>query len=261
MSLNSLKKPTRNYTVIPNEIFNLTDISSDARFAYCYLLSKPQGWVVRVKHTCDQLKCGRGKTLRMLNELKDNGLLSYKAKKEGGGVYTLHEITDVRKADSGKADSGLSNHIVSTDKTANTYKDYLSDSGESDVLCVKEYLQARNDYKPRSPNDNQAKAWKAWKTRIREGVPVADLVNGMRRYNKACKADETHVRHILHMSTFLNPDRSWEQEWKPQPAEQRVPVGDAEIMKLARDRNLKLPPNCNTYEARLAIAEQTGMKL
>lgn len=127
--MTKFRKLTDNFTVIPNQLFAL-DISPEAKYIYVYLRSKPETWVPHMVEIQRSTGMGRAKTMRCRRELIDSGLLSYQAKGEGGGVYTLHELSDVRKpnngkadtqkADSGKADSGFSNPLVSTDLLVST---------------------------------------------------------------------------------------------------------------------------------------------
>lgn len=128
--MNRLKKPTSNYTVVPNEIFDLTNLSAEARFAYIYFLSRPEGWNVRITNVQKRLKCGREKTYRILKELKESGLLSYQALVEGGGVYTLHEITVSQKAECGKPVSGFSADIVSTERAVSSVNKLTGENAE-----------------------------------------------------------------------------------------------------------------------------------
>lgn len=137
----------------------------------------------------------------------------------------------------------------------------LSDSGESDEKLHKpKYLEARKAYKPRNPNDNNQAAWKAWKARIRAGVNPDEIMAGVRRYAHRNRVEGTPLNKIQHMSTFLNPDENWKLAWSV--IEKVPPIDDvAALARLARERDVNLPPNCKPFDARKIIAKQLGMSL
>jgi len=111
-----LKKPTQNYTVVPNEIFTVEGVSAEAKFVYIYLISRPDGRNVNMKNIADVCGIGRQEAYNLVAELKNVGWVSYLRKNDGGGVFTLHELATSRKATSGKATSGISSHIVNKER-------------------------------------------------------------------------------------------------------------------------------------------------
>jgi hypothetical protein len=117
--LDKLENPTQNYTVVPNEVFDL-EVSAGAKFLYIYLLSRPDNWTIRANNIADTCGVGRQKSYNLLGELKSANILEYNRVKDGGGVYTLHKITTSSKATSGKATSGISSDIVSKERAVNT---------------------------------------------------------------------------------------------------------------------------------------------
>jgi len=63
-------------------------------------------------------------------------------------------------------------------------------------------------------------AFKAWKTRRKEGVPAADLTAASKHYADYCAAKGTETQYIKHAKTFLGPMHPY-REWirAPDPAE------------------------------------------
>lgn len=77
----------------------------------------------------------------------------------------------------------------------------------------------------------KAKAFRVWQTRLREGVIAADLTAAAEHYTRACQAHGTEERFIKHPSTFLGPDKPYE-EWlqaRSEVAAAREPAGFAAI--------------------------------
>lgn len=127
--MNRLEVPKSNYTVVSNDIFKL-ELSAETRFTYIYLLSRPNGWQLKVTDLQRRLQCGRQKAYRLIKELREAELLSFEKKMTGEGVYTLHEITKCRKASSGFPSSGFSSPLVSTERaviTKRTNKHYSNE--------------------------------------------------------------------------------------------------------------------------------------
>lgn len=150
------------------------------------------------------------------------------------------------------------NHPDGREGKGREVKEHMSDSDESDALFETEYQAARKAYKPRNRNDNQKRAWDAWKARVREHINPADLLLGIRRYSKRNVAESTPPDKIMHMSTFLNADKSWEQPWA---AVEKVPTDLAAVRRLVAEKNIEIPDNSNLFEARKIIANETGMSL
>lgn len=117
--MDKLLNPTQNYTVVPNEVFDL-EVSAAAKYLYIYLMSRPSKWTIRISNIASVCAVGHQKGYKLLAELKLAGVLSYNRSKDGGGTYTLHEITTSRKATSGKATSGISTDIVSKERAVST---------------------------------------------------------------------------------------------------------------------------------------------
>lgn len=67
----TIRRGVRNarYASIPNRVFEDTSLSMEARWLLCYLLSKPDNWIARIRDIRNVGKCGRDKATAMVNEL------------------------------------------------------------------------------------------------------------------------------------------------------------------------------------------------
>ena len=55
------------------------------------------------------------------------------------------------------------------------------------------------------------RAFRVWKTRLREGVPPEVLIQACKHYAEYCARQGSEQRYIKHPSTFLGPDRPYEE--------------------------------------------------
>lgn len=55
-------------------------------------------------------------------------------------------------------------------------------------------------------------SFRCWNTLLKQGVPVEQLVAAAENYRARCKAEGTAERYILHPSTFLGPDKPFEDD-------------------------------------------------
>lgn len=58
----------------------------------------------------------------------------------------------------------------------------------------------------------KAAAWKAWQTRIKDGVQPLDLITAANHYSSDCVRNHTEPRFIKHAKSFLGPTRPFE-DW------------------------------------------------
>lgn len=68
------KRLTSNFSVISNEVFE-SGLSAEAIGVLCYLLSKPDNWVLIQGHLSSKFDCGRDRMQRIISELIDVGYI------------------------------------------------------------------------------------------------------------------------------------------------------------------------------------------
>ncbi len=82
----TIRRGARNarYTAVPNHVFEDVRLSMEARWLLGYLLSKPDGWTVRLGDIRKKGGCGRDKARAMIGELVDTGYAEREpARKDG----------------------------------------------------------------------------------------------------------------------------------------------------------------------------------
>lgn len=76
-------------------------------------------------------------------------------------------------------------------------------------------------YPTRPGGSDKGESFGRWKARLKEGVPIADLLNGLARYVRFAEAEGMiGTRYVMQAETFLSPTkRKWEQSWELPVAE------------------------------------------
>ncbi len=101
--LGRIRRGPRNasYTSISNHLIDHPTLSTDARIAQMYLLSKPENWELRIADLrrvlgMGEKRCGRNKTYEVLQELKNSDLVVPVDIRGGSGRYwrTIYFVFD-----------------------------------------------------------------------------------------------------------------------------------------------------------------------
>ncbi|WP_067931219.1 hypothetical protein [Alicyclobacillus kakegawensis] len=81
-----------------------------------------------------------------------------------------------------------------------------------------EYTREFEDFWRAYPRKVEKKgAYKAWKARLREGVPARDLIAAARHYAEDCSRRGTEMSFIKHAKTFLGPSKPYEEYIRAAP--------------------------------------------
>jgi len=75
---------TENFTVLPNDLLNDELLKADGLALMCYLLSKPQDWIVRHKEIQNRMDWGRDKTRNVIASLVQIGYIEKETIREDG---------------------------------------------------------------------------------------------------------------------------------------------------------------------------------
>lgn len=142
------RKLTANYTAIPNEILNNQNLSIEARWMLCYLLTKPDNWVVRVTDIQAAGGLGRNKTYEHLKELCEAGYVVKQEIRNKEGIYSGVEYL-VRDVPETTSDMSLSPRPCLRDAgirdTANQHLNKYSEVVSTDTLDTSVSKDARDE--------------------------------------------------------------------------------------------------------------------
>ncbi len=86
---NKIKK---DFTIIPNQLINDTNLSRDARFLFVYLCSKPEDWKFYNKTIEKELCCSKDSRIKYSNELKKSGWMTIEQKKNRDGSWGENQV-------------------------------------------------------------------------------------------------------------------------------------------------------------------------
>lgn len=77
---------------------------------------------------------------------------------------------------------------------------------------------------PKRPGNNKKKAYKAWCARLKEGVVVEEMEQGLDRYIRFCEdTSKVGTEYVKMAATFFGPDNHYEALWETpqQPKEKK----------------------------------------
>ena len=76
-----------------------------------------------------------------------------------------------------------------------------------------DFLLVWSLYPSRGDESNPKKpAWKAWRARLREGIPTADLIQAVKGYNQDCvQREKVGTEYVLQAQTFFGPNERWKE--------------------------------------------------
>lgn len=88
----------------------------------------------------------------------------------------------------------------------------LTEGKQQEKNKKEEYTPEFEEFWAHYPRKIEKKrAFRVWKARLREGVPPEVLVRACKHYAEYCTRQGTEQRYIKHPSTFLGPDRPYEE--------------------------------------------------
>lgn len=77
-----------------------------------------------------------------------------------------------------------------------------------------EFEEAWSKYPKRAGGNSKQAAFKAWKTRIKSGVAVQDMINGAARYAAYMQVTgKINTEYVQQAATFFGPSCHYENEW------------------------------------------------
>ncbi|MGK0740035.1 helix-turn-helix domain-containing protein [Yokenella regensburgei] len=78
-----------------------------------------------------------------------------------------------------------------------------------------EFEEAWQAYPKRAGGNSKAAAFKAWRTRLKDGVKPETMLSGVKRYAAYVRATgSTGTQYVKQAATFFGPDRHFEESWQ-----------------------------------------------
>lgn len=214
-------------------------LSWQARGLLIYLLGKPDHWKVSVEALKAETIGTRKPTSRdgiysILDELTSSGyVVRQPARDEYGRMAGFdYMVNETPLPDLPLTAEPLTANptLVSTD----------SNQGLKEVkkhLCDEAFEKAWSAYPKRDGSNPKAAAQKCWNARLKEGVTVEEMANGINRYRAYCAGKETiGTAFVMQAARFLGTNREYEAAWSAPAGLSSAPAG-----KGKRPRPTNLP--------------------
>lgn len=116
-----------------------------------------------------------------------------------------------------------------------------------DISLADEHFESAWAMYPKRPGASKADSKKAWATRIRAGVSIESLLNGVRRYADYCRQTGINPTYIKQPATFFGPGEHYLSDWTApplgNPSQNSVSNARAETVAILTG---KAPPSLQT---------------
>lgn len=239
MSITRAPRPESNFYILDKRISEDSRLSWGARGLLIFLLGKPDTWNVSISHLREETSgtakpTGRDGVYGLLDELIGAGyVIRSQERIESGGfssnAYIVRELPLPENPDTAKPDTANPT-LVSTDSNQG-----LKEPRKH--LCDEVFEMAWAAYPKRDGSNPKAAAQKCWNARLKEGVTVEEMVNGINRYRAYCAGKETiGTSFVMQAARFLGTNREYEAAWSAPAGLSSAPAG-----KGKRPRPTNLP--------------------
>ena len=90
----------------------------------------------------------------------------------------------------------------------------ITDAARPKHEYTREFEFAWKHYPNRAGGNPKPKAFKAWNARIKQGVKVSDMADGVVRYAAYCgSAGKLNTEYVMQAATFFGPDNCYAESW------------------------------------------------
>lgn len=130
--------------------------------------------------------------------------------------YHRRYYHEKRKLNNSSTDSTAtqpSQPIVEVEAEVNV-KTINTDTLKKEKTYPQEFEQAWESYPKRSGSNPKKRAYSAWNARLKEGVELQTILDGITRYSKFIKeTGKSSTEFVMQMATFLGPDEHFKNDW------------------------------------------------
>jgi len=232
------------FTVIDNSLIEDERLNGVTLGLLTYLLSKPDGWVVRTSHICKlttiagELRFGgRDKIRGMFRDLEEFGYLEYRYPRSTDGTIIGKEIV-LREASNRKPENTVigdstealktpyigdnrptvfSGPLVSTDYLINTDKNLTNTKGKTkkELVCDKPEEKTLNREARKNTSDRFAAFWAIYPNKVAKPEALAAWQKGGK--NKNHKFDQIADELLSDIRRRIAQDDKWRRGYIPMP--------------------------------------------
>lgn len=189
------------------------------------------------QHIADQCEISKRSVMNHIAALCESGLVKKVTRKgEKGNSSNIYLLHLDGAGDSLGGSAGAAPRISHSFEPVNESVIEPKYNGSSDNGSEKnrsskenysnEFEQAWQAYPKRAGGNSKAAAWKAWKSRIKDGVTTEAMLAGVSRYAGYVRATGSEgTQFVKQAATFFGPDRHFEDVWQPPAGKTNVRTG------------------------------------
>ena len=179
------------------------------------------------QHIADQCEISKRSVMNHIEALCESGLIKKECRTgPKGNSSNIYRLDLCSATDSPGGSAGAAPRISHSFEPVNEpVNEPIKHTGASADASAPE-RSAKQDYSPefetawqaypkRAGGNSKAAAFKAWKTRLKEGVKHEDMLAGVKRYAGYVRATGSiGTQFVKQAATFFGPDRHFEESWQ-----------------------------------------------
>tara|TARA_R100001143_G_C3357791_1_gene133618 strand:+ start:188 stop:1102 length:915 start_codon:yes stop_codon:yes gene_type:complete len=208
------KNKRRRYTVVSNTPINCPEIDWPELGLLTYLMSKPDGWDVSIKHLTKQKPSGESRVKSLLKKLQKHGYAEWRRFNDGTTEWTIYEEPKVENQleESNHISAKGENPHVENPQEGNPHVE-----NHPDIVKTQPLVKTENKVKTQGAlslfeqfwsayprKENKKRAGEVWKTKKLDRIGdqiIADV-------KKRSATHKQWIEGIIpHASTYLNGER------------------------------------------------------
>lgn len=193
------------WTAVPKSVLEDARLSWKAKALWAWLVSRPDGWVVRQSHLASQSTDGVAAVRSGLDELEAFGYIQRRQVRSDDGTF-LHTEYIVSDGGQPKCDFTISDKPPADNRTLVDTKSKNTDNNSIYRDAFNELWAAYPDRKPH-PNPWLA-GLTAYAARRKEGVSHEDMLGAVKRYAAYAQQELSDSRYVITTARFLS-DQRW----------------------------------------------------
>lgn len=152
----------------------------------------------------------RNKVARFIKDLEEEGMIEH----QGGHLTTVTTICNYSKYQASEAAGGAADEASDEAAGGAQYKK-VNKGKKGKNNYTDDFETAWAEYPKREGNNPKGSAFKAWNGRLSEGHTPEEMIEGVKRYARFCRAKgQVGGQYVKQASTFFGPDEHFLAEWQ-----------------------------------------------
>ena len=190
------------WTAVPHGLTEDSRLSWKSKALWTWLASRPEGWIVRLKHLTTQATDGIGSVRSGLQELESFGYIVRKQLRDDDGrfiavEYTINSVPGVAKP---HTENPHTDNRTLNNKKRNKKNRITPEMGAA-------YKELWSEYPSRGDHPNSYPAGlSAYQRLIDAGVEPDTVLLAVKRYSKYVEENTSDPQYVMSTARFLSSD-------------------------------------------------------